>query len=54
MTVVVVAGALANKPGQSGEAWVKLSWIRGLQRLGIEADRFGSSTGTLTGFEAVG
>lgn len=25
-----------------------------LQRLGIEADRFGSSTGTLTGFEAVG
>jgi hypothetical protein len=33
---VVVAGALANKPGQSGEAWVKLSWIRGLQRLGID------------------
>jgi hypothetical protein len=36
MTVAIVAGALANKPGQSGEAWVKLSWIRGLQRLGIE------------------
>ena len=36
MTVVVVAGALANKPGQAGEAWVKLSWIRGLERLGIE------------------
>ena len=36
MTVVVVSGALANKPGQSGEAWVKLSWIRGLQRLGID------------------
>ena len=36
MTVVVVTGALANKPGQSGEAWVKLSWIRGLQRLGID------------------
>jgi hypothetical protein len=36
MTVVVVAGALANKPGQSGEAWVKLSWTRGLQRLGIQ------------------
>jgi hypothetical protein len=36
MTVVVVAGALANKPGQSGEAWVKLSWTRGLQQLGIE------------------
>jgi hypothetical protein len=36
MTVVVVAGALANKPGQAGEAWVKLSWARGLQRLGID------------------
>jgi hypothetical protein len=36
MTVAVVAGALANKPGQAGEAWVKLSWVRGLQRLGIE------------------
>ena len=36
MTVVAVAGALANKPGQSGEAWVKLSWVRGLERLGIE------------------
>ena len=36
MTVVFVAGALANKPGQSGEAWVKLSWARGLQRLGID------------------
>jgi hypothetical protein len=36
MSTVVVAGALGNKPGQAGEAWVKLSWIRGLQRLGIE------------------
>jgi hypothetical protein len=36
MTVAVISGALANKPGQSGEAWVKLSWVRGLQRLGIE------------------
>jgi hypothetical protein len=36
MTTVVVAGALANKPGQAGEAWVKLSWVRGLQRLGID------------------
>src|SRR5581483_11043542 len=31
---VVVAGALANKPGNGGEAWVRLSWIRGLERLG--------------------
>ncbi len=29
-----VAGALANKPGNGGEAWVRLSWLRGLQRLG--------------------
>ena len=36
MTVVAVAGALANKPGQAGEAWVKLSWARGLEQLDIE------------------
>ena len=36
MTFAVVSGALGNKPGQSGEAWVKLSWVRGLERLGIE------------------
>jgi len=36
MTTVVVAGALGNKPGQAGEAWVKLSWVRGLQRLGFD------------------
>ena len=36
MTAVVVAGALANKPGSGGEAWVRLSWIRGLQRLGLD------------------
>jgi hypothetical protein len=36
VTVAVVSGALGNKPGQSGEAWVKLSWVRGLERLGIE------------------
>lgn len=33
---VVVAGALANKPGNGGEAWVRLSWVLGLQRLGCE------------------
>jgi hypothetical protein len=36
MTAVVVGGALANKPGSGGEAWVRLSWIRGLQRLGLD------------------
>ena len=29
-------------------------YVTMLQRLGIEADRFGSSTGTLTGLEALG
>lgn len=33
---IVVAGALANKPRNGGEAWVRLSWIRGLQRLGCD------------------
>lgn len=32
---VVVAGALANKAGSGGEAWVRLSWLRGLARLGL-------------------
>jgi hypothetical protein len=33
---VVVAGALANKVGSAGEAWVRMSWVRGLERLGLE------------------
>lgn len=32
--VAFVAGAIANKPWNGGEAWVRLSWIRGLERLG--------------------
>jgi hypothetical protein len=35
-TTVVVAGALANKPGNGGEAWVVLSWARGLRDLGFD------------------
>ena len=35
MTTVVVAGALANKPGSGGEAWVRMSWVRGLGQLGV-------------------
>jgi len=30
----IVSGALANKPGNDGNAWTRLSWVRGLQRLG--------------------
>ncbi len=36
MTPVVVGGALANKAGSGGEAWVRMSWVRGLQRLGLD------------------
>ena len=35
MSTVVVAGALANKPGNGGEAWVRLSWLLGLRQLGF-------------------
>ena len=31
----IVAGALANKPYNGGESWVRLSWILGLRRLGF-------------------
>ena len=34
MAIAVVAGALANKPDSGGEAWVRLSWVLGLRRLG--------------------
>ena len=33
---IVVGGALANKLGSGGEAWVRLSWIRGLQQIGFD------------------
>lgn len=33
---VIVAGALANKPKQGGEAWVRLSWALGLRELGCD------------------
>ena len=36
MTTVAVGGALANKAGNAGGAWVRLSWVRGLQQLGLD------------------
>ena len=36
MTTVAVAGALAAKPGNGGEAWVRLSYVLGLRRLGLD------------------
>ena len=59
MTAVIVGGALANKPDNGGEAWVRLSWIRGLQRLGfnvmfaeqIAMDACVDETGAVVPFE---
>jgi hypothetical protein len=34
VALIVVAGALANKPGNGGDAWTRLSWVRGFLRLG--------------------
>jgi hypothetical protein len=34
MARILVSGAIANKPGNGGEAWVRLSWVLGLRRLG--------------------
>jgi hypothetical protein len=36
VTTIFVAGALANKPDNGGEAWVRLSWVLGLRRLGFD------------------
>lgn len=36
MPLVVVSGAIANKLDQGGEAWVRLSYLLGLRRLGYE------------------
>ncbi|MGH9021971.1 MAG: glycosyltransferase [Acidimicrobiia bacterium] len=36
MTVAVVSGALANKPGNGGNAWTRMCWVVGLRRLGFD------------------
>jgi hypothetical protein len=36
MPIAIVSGALANKPGNGGEAWTRLSWALGLRRLGFD------------------
>jgi hypothetical protein len=33
---ILVSGAIANKPMNGGEAWVRMSWVRGLRRLGFD------------------
>jgi hypothetical protein len=36
MATVVVSGAIANKYLNGGEAWVRLSWVLGLRKLGVD------------------
>jgi hypothetical protein len=36
MAVAIVAGALANKAGNGGAAWTRLSWVLGLRKLGFD------------------
>jgi len=36
MSVALLAGPIANKPLNGGEAWVRLNWLLGLQRLGFD------------------
>jgi hypothetical protein len=58
MAIAIVAGALANKPNSGGEAWVRLSWVLGLRRLGLDVhfvERISASScvdagGALSGF----
>jgi hypothetical protein len=35
--IAIVAGALANKAWNGGNAWARLSWTQGLERLGVTA-----------------
>jgi hypothetical protein len=36
VSLIVVSGVLANKPRNGGEAWVRLSYVLGLRRLGCD------------------
>jgi hypothetical protein len=36
MPTAIVSGALANKPFNGGETWVRLAWALGLRRLGFD------------------
>lgn len=36
MAIAIVGGALANRPGNGGGAWVRLSYVHGLRRLGFD------------------
>src|SRR3974377_938006 len=35
MALIILSGALANKPFNGGNAWSRLNWILGLKKLGF-------------------
>src|SRR3712207_6348676 len=59
MSIVLVGGALANKPLNGGAAWIRLSWVLGRRRLGfgvyfveqITRETCVDGTGTAAAFE---
>src|SRR5438093_13414302 len=59
MATVLVSGALANKYLNGGEAWVRLSWVLGLKKLGhkvffveqISRQNCVDATGAVTSFD---
>jgi hypothetical protein len=59
MQTVIISGALANKPLNGGNAWTRLSWASGFQKLGfevffveqIESGNCVDARGEATGFE---
>jgi hypothetical protein len=59
MKTVIISGALANKPFNGGNAWTRLSWTSGFQKLGfdvvfveqIESENCIDADGGVTGFE---
>lgn len=59
--MIVVSGALANKPHNGGEAWVRMEWVEGLRRFGfdvyfveqIASDLFRNGSGKPTSREHV-
>jgi muramoyltetrapeptide carboxypeptidase len=55
LTSVFVSGAVANKRGQGGSIWVRMSWAEALRRLGFEpvpADNLLSRHGLFAGSDA--
>ena len=36
LSTIIVSSAIANKPGNGGNAWAVLSWLLGLRRLGLD------------------